>query len=784
MNVEDILAKMTANEKIDLLCGADFWHSAQNERCGVPAFAMADGPHGVRYQAGASDMLGIHASEKATCFPTSAATACAWDEMLAGEIGAAIAEEALAFGVDAVLGPGLNVKRSPLCGRNFEYYSEDPYLAGRLGAAFVRGGQERGPGFCPKHFAANSQEYKRFASDDHIDERTLREIYLPAFEEAVKQRPAMVMSAYDKINGTYCGANKRLLTDILREEWGFDGLVVTDWGGMYDRAAGAKAGCDLSMPGGGTDHLQRAVRAALAGGELTEEELDRAAGRVIAFARRAAENAKRGAAFDGDAHHALAKRAAAESAVLLKNDGVLPLRAKKVALIGHMAKNPRYQGSGSSHIVPSRLDAMTDAAPGWTYVPGCDGYGETTDALLSRVREAARGAEVCVVAAGLPECYESEGFDRASMAMPEGHIRMIEAAASANPNTVVVLFGGSPVLLPWIDRARAVLYMGLPGQAGGGAAVDLLTGRANPCGKLAETWPLSDGDVPCAGYYGSPRRDAQYREGIYVGYRYYETAGAPVRFPFGHGLSYASFPYADLVIDGRTASASVTNAGDIPGAEIVQLYIAPPEGGLHRPALELKGFQKVLLAPGETKRVSFHLDDRSFAVWDGGWKVPGGRYAVRIGASARDIRLTAQIDVPGEPVPAPGWQPGSWYENPRGQPPKADFERMLGRRVPEPEPARRGTYTDENSILEMAEHSLVLRIVQYSIVRTVRKMSGGRPDPRDPAYRMTLSSSLDCPIYALVIDSCGAMPKNVAYGFLDIANGHFLRGIRRILRKP
>lgn len=782
LNNKDILRQMTAEEKISLCCGAGFWQSAGFEKYGIPALFVADGPNGVRCQSKKGDMLGIHESLPATCFPASVSIACSWDRALAGEIGAAIAGEALEYSVHIVLGPGLNIKRNPLCGRNFEYYSEDPYLSGQLGAAFVKRGQEKGVGSCLKHFAANSQEYKRFSSDGHIDERTLREIYFPAFEQAVRAaKPAMVMCAYNKINGTYCSENKWLLTGVLREEWGFDGVVVTDWGGMRDRTQGFKSGCDWSMPGG-VKHLRRHAVTAYREGRLTQGEIDLCADRMLVRALASAEAGKNKKKFDRGAHHILARRAAAESAVLLKNDGMLPLKTESVALIGHMAQKPRYQGSGSSHINPTRLSAVSDTATAWSYAPGCDEHGDTTDTLIAEAVETATAAEAAVVVAGLPDRYESEGFDRDDMKMPEGHIRMIEAVSKANPNTAVILLCGSPVEMDWIDQVRAVLYMGLPGQAGGEAALDLMTGGANPGGRLAETWPVRYEDVPCAGYYGKPRRDAQYREGIYTGYRYYETAKVPVRFPFGFGLSYTEFEYSGLEIDGFEVSVTVKNTGTVRGSEVVQLYIAPPGGGIHRPARELKGFEKVSLEPGESGLASFYLDERSFAIWDDGWRVQEGRYEVQIAANAHDIKLSAEIEVDGETIPVPGWQTGSWYAAPSGYPPKADFEAMLGRTVTEPQPARKGRFTNENSILELSEQSRTLRIVKFIVERVVAAMNGGRADYRNPDFRMAAASSVDGALFSLVITSGGWLPERVALGLVEIANGHFWRGVGRMFR--
>ena len=476
-----------------------------------------------------------------------------------------------------MLGPGANLKRNPLCGRNFEYFSEDPYLAGKLAAGFIKGAEAKGVGVCLKHFAVNSQEYRRFTSDGIIDGRTLREMYLTAFETAVKEgRPSSVMCAYPKLNGTHCSDSEKLLTDILRTEWGFDGAVVTDWGAMNNRINGFRAGCDLNMPGG-SDYMEKDVFEAVKEGSLSESYINNSARRVLKLVFGAAKTLEKPEKCDYGRHHIIAKRAALEGAVLLKNNGgiLTLLENAKIAVIGAMAKEMRYQGAGSSHINPISLSQPLDFLPGACYVPGCDNRGGTTEVLLAEAVKAAREAEAAIVFAGLPEQYESEGFDRDSMKMPDGHLRMIKAVAGANPNTVVVLLCGSPVECPWADSVKAILYMGLPGQAGGEAAADLLYGRTSPSGKLAESWPYTYDDVPSSDIYGKTA-DALYQEGIYVGYRYYDKSGTRLRWPFGYGLSYTDFRYSDLNVSGGKVSVTVTNTGKYPGAEVVQLFIAPP----------------------------------------------------------------------------------------------------------------------------------------------------------------------------------------------------------------
>lgn len=773
MDIEKILRQMTLEDKIALCSGKSFWETKNFEKYGIPSLFMCDGPHGLRKQENASDMLGVNNSRPATCFPAEVTTACSWDPALLERIGAAIGEEARDQGVGLILGPGANLKRDPLCGRNFEYFSEDPYLAGKLAAGFLRGAEAQGVGTSLKHFAANSQEKSRFTSDSVMDERTLRELYLTAFEIAVKEgRPSTVMCAYPKLNGVHCSDNKALLTDILRTEWGFDGMVVTDWGAMNDRIEGFRAGCDLNMPGG-SEYMEKKALAAVRAGMLPERCVDDAARRVLKLALRAAEMRKEKASCDYEAHHALAGRAAAEGAVLLKNDGgLLPLRADvKLAAIGAMAKELRYQGAGSSHINPTRLSQPLEHLPGAVYAPGCDARGDTTDALLAEVKTAAERAEVAVVFAGLPAHCESEGFDREDMKMPEGHVRMIETAAAANPNTVVVLLCGSAAECPWAEKVRAILYMGLPGQAGGEAIADLLYGRADPCGRLAESWPYRYEDVPSSEIYGKTA-DALYQEGLYVGYRYYDKAGVPVRWPFGYGLSYTEFAYSDLAVSGEAVCVTVKNIGGRVGSEVVQLYVQAPQDGLHRPVRELKGFQKVFLQPGECRSVTFTLTERCFAVWQDGWKVPAGKYAVCIGG------LTASVEKSGETLPIPAWQAGSWYQCCAGKPSQRDWEAMLGRKYVPPV-LKKGAFTMDNTVMEMKDDSLIMKIMFKAVEATIAKGFGGKKDYENPEFRMMMNSSAGAPLRSMMIS--GGIKGGVLPGMLEMANGHFFRGLRRMI---
>ena len=775
MDIEKIISQMSLEDKIAFCEGANFWETKAYEKYGIPSMFVCDGPNGLRKQdlSGGTDMLGINNSNPATCFPAAVTMASSWDTDILQAVGTAIGEEARAQGVGIVLGPGCNLKRNPLCGRNFEYYSEDPYLSGKLAAGFIRGVEYQGVGSSLKHFAANSQELSRFTSDSILDERTLRELYLTGFEIAVKEgQPATVMCSYNKLNGTHASDHKQLLTDILRTEWGFDGLVITDWGAMNDRIEGFRAGCDLNMPGG-SGFMAKECVLAVKNGTLSETDIDNSVRRILKQVFRAVKTLKIPVSCDYDAHHAIAREAVEASAVLLKNDdGILPLNAgTKIAVIGAMAKSMRYQGAGSSHVNARKLDQPIDFLPSAIYAPGCDERGDTTNALITEAVNAAKQAEVVVVFAGLPDRYESEGFDRDNMKMPEGHVRLIEAVAQANANTVVVLLCGSAVECPWVDKVKAVLYMGLPGEAGGEAIANLLYGKVNPSGKLAESWPYTYEDVPSAAVYGK-MKDALYVEGIYAGYRYYDKAGTAVRWPFGHGLSYTTFGCSNLIVEDRKVSVTVTNTGKRAGAEVVQLYVAAPQDGIHRPIRELKGFQKVFLQPGECKTVAFELDDRSFAIWQDGWKVPGGIYTVQV------ADLSANIEVFGEAIKVPSWQAGSWYESCNGKPSQADWEAMMG--CPYVAPVlKKGSFTMDNTVMEMKDYSLVMKIMFKATEMVIAKGCGGKVDYENPEFRMMINASAGGPLRGMQIS--GGVKGGVFPGLLEMANGHFFKGIWRMI---
>ncbi len=778
MDIKSIISKMSLKDKIALCTGSDSWHTKEMEQYGIPSIMMCDGPHGLRCQKNVSDMMSINESLPATCFPAAVTAGATWNRELYRREGEAIGREALANEVSIVLGPGCNIKRNPLGGRSFEYISEDPYVAGHMAASFIQGVEGVGVGTSLKHFAVNNQEYKRMNGDSRLDERALREIYLAPFEIAVKLgHPATVMCSYNKINGIHASDNKKLLTDILRDEWGFDGVVITDWGALYDRIEAYRAGCDLNMPGG-SKYMEKATLAAVKNGELDEALIDRTVERILRMVERG--SAIKPCKVDLAAHHILAREIATEGAVLLKNDGgVLPLEESKTVLIGYMAEHIRYQGSGSSHINPTRITNVIESMPNASHFICADEEGEISGAELEEAAKAAKTKNNAVVVIGLPDSYESEAFDREHMRLPEGYCSLVETVADANPNTVVVLLGGSVMELPFADKVKAILYMGLPGQAGGEAIADVITGRANPSGKLTETWPISYDDVVSKETFGV--RDPEYRESIYVGYRYYDKAKIQVRYPFGHGLSYTTFAYKNLSVNGREVSLEIENTGSIAGKEVVQLYIAPKTKGIFRPERELRGFEKVSLLPGETKRVSFTLDDRSFAVWADGWRTPVGEYLIEVGSSGRDIRLSQSITVDGESGDIINWQKGSWYENPVGTPTREEWEALMGRQIPLTVEPKRGSFTMDNSCMEMKDHSLMMKI-QYALTeRIVARGFGGKRDMKNPAYKMMLFSAINAPMRSVVISSEGAMNDSLAKFMLIMANGVIRSTIRRII---
>lgn len=660
MDIKALVSQMTLEEKAGLCSGLDFWHTKPVERLGVPSVMVSDGPHGLRKQDEKADHLGVNDSIKAVCMPAACATASSFDRDLMGRMGQAIGDSCQHEKLGVVLGPAVNIKRSPLCGRNFEYFSEDPYLAGEMSAAYINGVQSKNVGTSIKHFAANSQEHRRMSSSSNADERTLREIYFPAFEISVrKAQPWTVMCSYNRVNGVYASENPWLLTDVLRGEWGFKGYVMSDWGAVSDRVAGVAAGLDLEMPSSGGIN-DRKIVAAVKSGELDEKIVDQACERILEINYRYLDNARPETPWDQEADHQLSARIAEECMVLLKNDGILPLnKTDEVAFIGEFAAKPRFQGGGSSHINAFRTTSAVEAAQGLpvTYVQGYSAARDmATDEMIAEAVQAAKAAKVAVVFAGLPDAYESEGYDRTHMAMPACQNRLIEAVAGANPNTVVVLHNGSPVEMPWLGKVKAVLEAYLGGQAVGIATVRLLYGDANPCGHLAETFPVKLSDNPSYLYYGGEGNEADYREGVFVGYRYYDKKEMPVLFPFGFGLSYTTFACSNLRLSRQkitdqeilTAAVTVTNTGSRAGKTVVQLYVGDRESTVLRPIRELKGFEKVELQPGESRDVTFTLDKRAFAYWNAAihdWHVETGAFTIEVGQSSRDIEVSGEVTV-------------------------------------------------------------------------------------------------------------------------------------------
>jgi beta-glucosidase len=663
LRAKELVNRMTLEERAILLTGNGWWATHPIDRLGVPSISITDGPHGVRKSQGA----GLSTSVPATCFPTASALSCSWDADLVREVGVALGEESQAINVHILLGPGINMKRSPLGGRNFEYFSEDPVLAGRLAAAYIEGVQSQGVGTSLKHYAVNNQEFERMATSSNVDERTLHEIYLPAFEIAVRDgKPWTVMSSYNLVNGVYASEHEELLRDILRGNWGFAGFVVSDWGGINDRVAGLKAGTNLEMPGSGRYNANKIIQA-VQSGALSTEQLDEAVTEVLAVILKAHDGHKADVSLDVDAHHALARRAASESIVLLQNvDRLLPLNVnelRRIAIIGAFARLPRYQGSGSSQVNPTKVsnayDELVKIAGNdqkFVYAVGYNSEGEVTERLLDEARKAAVRAEVAIVFAGLPDSYESEGFDRASLDMPLGHKQLIEAVASVQPNVAVVLMNGSAVTMQWADRVKAIVEAWLGGQAGGGAIADVLTGAVNPSGKLAETFPNSIYDTPTFPHFPARNRHANYGEGIFIGYRHYDTKNLQPLFPFGFGLSYTTFAYTGIKAsassikdsDDLTVEVSVKNTGPVAGKEVIQLYLREQHPLVLRPEKELRAFQKVALSPGEEKTVTFRLSKRDFAYYDTAvcaWSVRSGDFDILAGGSSRDLPLKATVAV-------------------------------------------------------------------------------------------------------------------------------------------
>jgi beta-glucosidase len=801
-NIKELVSEMTIEEKASLCSGLNFWYLKGIERLDIPSIMVTDGPHGLRKQVAEGDQLGLNQSVPATCFPTASALAATWNRDLVYQVGKALGEECRQEKVGIVLGPGANIKRSPLCGRNFEYFSEDPYLTGEIARSHIQGVQSQGIGTSLKHYAANNQEYRRMTIDTVVDERALREIYLTGFELAVKAaQPWTVMGAYNKVNGTYCCENPFLLREILKEEWEHEGLAVTDWGAMNERVEALIAGLELEMPGSPNGNDERIV-AAVQDGELDEALLDQAVKRILTMIFQARETLSEESTYDPAAHHALARQAAGEGAVLLKNErNTLPLeRDVNVALLGEFARTPRYQGAGSSLINPSQLDNLYDemvkiaGEANLTFSPGYPIRGlQVDDQLIQEALEIAKGADVVVVAAGLPGSFEVEGLDRAHMRLPESHNKLIEAVASIHARVVVVLSNGSPVQMPWVSQVQAILEGYLGGQAGAGAIADVLYGIVNPSGKLAETFPVRLEDTPSHRYFPGGPKTVEYRESIYVGYRFYDTVGQDVLFPFGHGLSYTTFGYRDLQFsqdritdqDTLTVSLKVKNTGRVAGKEIVQLYVNPVAPTAFRPKAELKGFEKVSLVPGEEKEVVISLGRRAFAYFNTGikdWHVESGVYQILIGASSRDIRIREEVEVEsGRPdvtiderdrLPAYVNFPADALIS------QKDFEALLGRPVPANEIVKGETCTINTPISDMQD-SFVGRLLGNVMRKQLQELI--KDDPDSPTAQVMRAVMKEAPL-RLIMMMGDSFNRGMVDGLLLMINGKYLKGLFGLLK--
>ncbi len=779
MKHSDLISQLTLEEKAHLLSGRDFWQTQSVKRLGVKNMTLADGPHGVRKQPDGGDQLGLGGSLPATCYPTAATMANSWDPALGEELGRMLGEEAASEDVCVLLGPGLNIKRNPFCGRNFEYFSEDPYLAGKMAAGYIRGIQANGVSACPKHFAANNTELRRMASDSVVDERTLREIYLTGFEIAVREgHPRSIMSSYNMVNSVYANENAHLLQEILRDSWGFDGFVVSDWGANNDFTEGVRAGSNLEMPGTGGDGPRQLMQA-VAEGRISEEEVDRRVDELldVMLSTRKAVDPLKGKPFDVEAHHAFARRASEESIVLLKNEGgILPLKkGSKVAVIGEFSQKARYQGAGSSVVNCTKLEHTMDVIGSFDldvvgFEPGYPRHGAPDTAMMQKAAALAKQADYVLLYLGLDEVSESEGLDRSTLSIPRCQIETLQAVSDANPNVIIVMSAGSSVEMPWLDKCRALVHGYLCGQAGASAMLRVLLGEVNPSGKLSESYPLRYEDCSSAPYFPAKQRTVEYREGLYVGYRYYETAKLPVLFPFGFGLSYTSFAYSDLRLTDEGAVFTLTNTGDRDGAEVAQLYVNQKAPSVYRPAKELKGFAKVFLKAGESKEVRIAFDDKTFRYWNevtGRFEIDGGEYEILIGASVADIRLSGAITVKGtdaekceDPARLPHYFSGEILNVP-----DEEFEALLGHPIPDGSWSGLIRANDAIGQLYYAK-SLKARLV-WKVLDSAMNKSLEKGDPN-----LNILFNYNMPIRAISKMTGGLVSRDMCDGILTIVNGH------------
>lgn len=788
MKHADIVKQMTLEEKCYLMSGKDFWQTRSIERLGVPNMTLSDGPHGIRKQEGAGDQLGLNGSMPATCYPTAATIANSWDPVLGEEIGEHLGTEAASQGVGTLLGPGLNIKRSPFCGRNFEYFSEDPYLAGKMAASYVRGIQKNGVSACPKHFAANSQELRRMASDSVMDERTLREIYLTGFEIAVKEGHAKsIMSSYNRINGVYANENPHLLQEILRDEWGFDGFVVSDWGASNDHTEGVRAGSHLEMPttGGDSDlELVEAVKSS----KISQELLDRRVDELLDVLLSVTGSIKslEGKPFDMEKHHAMAAKASEQSIVLLKNENdILPLKkGAKVAVIGEFAQKARYHGAGSSVVNPTKLDHTMCVIGNFNldvagFEPGYPRSGKGNAEMQAKAVELAKKADTVLLYIGLDEISESEGLDRAHMRLPQSQVDLIEAVAAVNPNVVAVMSAGSAVEMPWLPKVKALVHGYLCGQAGASSVLKVIMGDVNPSGKLAESYPVKYEDVSSAPYFPAKERTAEYRESLYVGYRYFETAKVPVLFPFGFGLSYTTFEYSDLTVTDKEATFTLKNTGKMDGAEVAQLYVSKPDGDVFRPAKELKGFAKVFLKAGESKKVTIKLDDKAFRYFNvdtNRFEVEGGDWTVMIGASVADIKLSGTVSVHGTGAKSPYDRQkfSKYFSGDIKNISDAEFEALLGRPIPDGHWS--GTLDMNDAICQLYYSKSGLARFVYKIMSNMLNKSIGKGEPD-----LNITFIYNMPFRGIAKMAGGMCTMEMAEGIPTICNGHFFKGLGAVV---
>lgn len=788
MKHQDILHKMTMEEKAAILSGKTVFETRDIERLGIPSLFCADGPHGLRKQAGAADHLGLNASVQATCFPTASTVANSWDEKLAEQIGSALGREAACQGVDILLGPGLNIKRSPLCGRNFEYFSEDPYLSGKMAAAYVRGIEKEGVFACIKHFAVNSQEFRRMAMNAVVDERTLREIYLTGFEIAVMEgMPGAVMTSYNEVNGAYANENHHLLKEILRGEWGFEGIVITDWGGANNSVKGVREGSNLEMPSSGFDSARRILKA-VKEKELSGKELDECAGRLVDAALSLKEKRiHRSTEINREAHHLLARKAAADSMVLLKNEEeILPLPAgKSVAVIGDFAFFPRFQGAGSSAVNPFRVDNIVQMAKEYDLqMIGCaKGYGRMGKPDEEMEQEAVRlagEADIVLYFFGLSEISEAEGKDREHLAVPSNQIQLLRKMAEVNRNIVGIISAGSVIELSFEGLFKAILHSGLAGQAGAGAVLDILTGKVNPSGKLAESYPFQYGDTPAYSYFPSQKRNAEYRENIYVGYRYYDTVKMPVRYSFGYGLSYTSFDYEEIRVSEEGAAFRLKNTGGMAGAEVAQMYVGLPGAKIFRPEKELKGFMKVWLEPGEAKEIFFPFDSRTFRYWNvktNKWEQEGGAYRIMIGAGSRDIRLRAEwtVNKSTDELPYTEKDLPLCYSGKVADMSSKEFEMLLGHELPVETSEKELGIND--AVCQMKDAKSLLARLVYHILTGIKNRSErkGKPD-------LNILFIYNIPFRGIAKMTGGMVSMEMVEGLVMAVNGRFFGGMLKVIR--